>query len=341
MVWETECERMERVQAALSERSLVGDRGPIVAELLRQCRVGWDSRFRCRSPACPCCRRRIANRQKREIREMFSGFENHEMAFITIVLPPVRETADLDGVLKKGKSDFRNRIRACRRASSEWNDLAVVGWVEIDAVAVEQMQFIAPERRDLLLELAPFGCDTMGPVWVPTFHAIVYLGNNTVAELRAALRQQWPLEGQTDVQSFWPNQEFEVNLDRLVGYVGKFACSTDLCAPVQGGKLGDPWPPAWEAELLAWLHSGHRNAFERLRFSIQQKRNKQADQVDSKIERDVISPRAEPLPFMTYFVEDDVTTYAMYKYNYENQQQSSLRHPPAGIANRACYRGSP
>lgn len=283
----------------------------------------------------------MAARQKRELQEMFSGFQNSEMAFVTAVLPAVRNTADLGPVLKKGQSDLRNRIRACRRASDQWDDLAIVGWTEIDAVAADQMQFIAPERRDLLLQIAPIGCDMITPVWVPTFHCIVYLGNITVPELRAALQKQWSLEGQTDVQRFWPNQPFEVNLEKLVGYVSKFACSTSLCANVHGGKIADPWPPAWEAELLAWLHSGHRNAFERLRFSIRQKKTKQTDQVDSEIEINVTGHRSEPLPFATSFVDDEFTTNSMYKYYYENQQQSSFRHPPAGLLNSARHRGPP
>jgi hypothetical protein len=271
------------------------------------------------------------------MQDMFSGFENKEMAFVTVVLPAVRDLSDLHESFKKGLCDLRNRVRACRRASSLWNDLAIVGWLEIDAVAVEQVQFLAPERRDLLLSIAPIGCDTLGPIWVPTFHAVAYLGHNTIADLGAALRQQWPLPGQADVQQFWMEEEFERNLDRLVGYVNKFSCSTDLCAPVRGAKIADPWPPVWEAALLTWLHSGHRNAFERMRFSVQQRRPRQDRSAVPELDVDQAARRSEPLPFATSFAEAVFTSDPMYKYYHEDTHH----YPSPGPSDWASYRGPP
>lgn len=338
MIRRTKYERAERLKAALAERTAVNDRGATVAELMERCGVDWKGRFECRSPGCPRCRRKNIIRQQRRIQETFKGFENSEMAFITIVLPAVRDVADLHAVLKKGLSDLRNRVRACRRVSKLWNDIAVVGWMEIDAISVEQMPFVAPERRDLLLNLGSFGCDTQGPIWVPTIHAIVYLGHTTLASLAGAIEHQWPLQGQTNVRPFWPDHIFESNIDMLVGYVNKFACSTNLCADVNGGKITDPWPPAWEAHLLHWLHSDHRNAFERLRFSIGQKRDKASVVAVPETGPVESTSGADPMPFTT-LCEGSFTSNPMYKYNYENNFSTDACSPYSGQRNWDYHHG--
>jgi hypothetical protein len=274
------------------------------------------------------------------MQEKLRGVENSQMAFVTVVLPGVRDVRGIENVMKKGLTDLRNRVRASRRASKRWDSLGIFGWYEIDTTAFDQMAFVADERRDLLLEIAPIGCEDFGPVWVPTIHALVYLGDVDVAEVRTALQQQWSLPNQTDVRRFQANQEFEINVNNLVGYVNKFACATNLCAAVDGGKYADQWPPAWEAELLEWLHAGHRNAFERLRFRIGQKRPRKSTDIvlENSDER---ACAWEPLPFVVSFSAGPFTEIPTYKYNYENNRFASLLDPYSGPSRSPYYRNPP
>lgn len=183
----TKGERAARLKAELSERIGVAAEGPKVLELLSRCGVAWGGRFQCRSPGCPACRTRNAARQRRDMQDNLRGVENNQMAFVTLVLPGTRDVRNIEAVIKKGLTDLRNRIRACRRASKRWDSLEVFGWYEIDAVAFDQMPYIAKERRELLSHIAPIGCEDFGPVWLPTIHALVYLGDVEVADVRHAL----------------------------------------------------------------------------------------------------------------------------------------------------------
>lgn len=264
----SEGERFEGVKAALHERSLYDDGAGILADMLARCDVDWDRKYRCRSPGCPTCRRANIRREQRVFREMLDGATNADLAFVTVVLPGTRDIDDLTAILRKGVQDARNRVKACRRTSSHWDQLAILGWHEIDAISPEQLALLPPDRRALMAEIAPLDFDQDGPTWVPTFHAVAYLGDVTADELAEALRQQWPLAGQMNVKPFNPQRNVDDNRDRVISYGNKFGCETDLSADIKGGKLVEQWPATWEAEFLTWLHRGRRNAFERLRFAI-------------------------------------------------------------------------
>lgn len=340
MIRRTRGERDERLKAELAERVGVAGQGPKVVELLARCDVAWKGRFRCQSPGCPACRKRNIAKQRRDMQDKLRGVDNSQMAFVTVVLPGVRDVREIEAAMKKGLTDLRNRICACRRASKRWDSLEIFGWYEIDTIAFDQMPYLADERRELLSAIAPTGCEDFGPVWVPTIHALVYLGDVEVADAQHALEQQWPLANQTDIRRFQTDQEFEINVNNLVGYVNKFACSTSLCAPVDGGKYVDQWPPAWEAELLEWLHAGHRNAFERLRFRIGQKRPRKTTAVVLE-NLDKRACASEPLPFVVSFSEGPFTEIPTYKYNYENNRFAFLFDPYPGPSRSPYYRSPP
>lgn len=263
-------DRYDRLINMMEEIGLESGEYSALSRLL-DCGTAWNGRYTCRSPACPKCRRANIESAKQRMQETLADLNNDDMSFLTVVLRGTSDIDNLDKIITSEKTRLRNRIRAGRMKSADWNDVAVYGWVEIDAVSADFIQAVAPERRDLLLNIANVATASYGPTWFPSFHAIVYHPNIAPDEFQELLKRVWPLESQIDLLSFKPNNEFSDNVNRIVSYVNKFTCTMSLCADVKGGKLFQQWPAMWEAQLTNWLHQ-RRSAFEMLRFSIRQKR---------------------------------------------------------------------
>lgn len=316
-IWKRELERFERLKAVLAE-SAEGSVDWLLSQMMARCGVDWHGRYVCRSPACPSCRRRAIRRQQKETRAIFAGIPNEELAFVSIVIGGTADIHDVALLLRKGQQDLRNRLRACRRLSSRWDNCAIRGWHEVDAVFPEQTPLLAKERADLISALAPISADQVGPTWFGTIHAIVYVGDVTIGEFSDAMRQQWPLARQVDVRPFHRHQRVEDNLDRLVSYSLKFTCATDVPASVWGGKMHDAWPPSAEAELCLLLHHGRRNAFEQMRFFIGQKANRAVAPCASPDDVSCAGASDEAMPF-AMCLSDRFTTLPMYKYYYHQE----------------------
>jgi hypothetical protein len=248
---------------------------------LDTCGVDWQGRYPCRSPVCPRCRWTNIRKQQVKNREFFAEVPNADLAFATVVLSGSTALDEVAAtVATAGYKATRNRVNAGRKASSRLHGLAIRGNYEIDAFAADQLPYIAPERRALLHEIAPVRATEIGPMWVPTYHAIVRLNGLPHQEVQAALSQQWALPNQVMVKLFNEARTAEQNLDRITSYSHKHVCSTTL------GRIREPWPVAWTADLYSWL-AGRRNAFEFLPFSISPTKISSIDWQDEYIESEV------------------------------------------------------
>ncbi|MCJ1960186.1 hypothetical protein [Novosphingobium mangrovi (ex Hu et al. 2023)] len=264
-------ERLEKLIDALEWQAVEG--GSFAAlEKLSACGVEWGRRYACRSPGCPGCRGRNVKGRQKVLAERFAGCTKEGMGFLTIVLPGTNDLDQLGPLIDREKTRLRNRIRSGRAASPDWGYVFVDGTVEIDALSIDQVHALAPERRDLLLKVAPLGFGNTGPTWLPTFHCLVYRADIPTEEFQGCLERVWKEPGQVDFQPLYRHRSFDESLRRIGSYINKFTCSVDLCAPVRGAKIVEQWPAAWEADLVNWLHE-RRNAFERLHFIIGQKRS--------------------------------------------------------------------
>lgn len=262
----TSREKFDRLRTALrSERTAAST---ALATKLDACGHDWNGRFRCRSPACPTCKRANVRHQQRSVREFYQGAENAELALMSVVLPGTRDVDDISRIMARGYEGARKRIAARRARSCKWDDVHVTGWFEIDAIGAHQFPHLPPQRRTLLSDLAPMSFDQTGPTWLPTFHAICYLGPLHIGDMRDAFSHQWKLARQVDLTPFDSKKPVDENLDSVTAYANKFEAETTL-----QDRFVDPWPLAWQADLFTWLDRKPRNTFEFMRFTIGQKAN--------------------------------------------------------------------
>lgn len=256
----TSKDKLAQLRAALLEQqSKEADR---LAHDLDTCGVDWQGRYPCRSPACPRCRPRNIRTQQTDAREFFAEGTNENLGWMTVVLGGATDLGEVDDLVARSYRATRNRINAGRRATARWADFRMKGWHEIDALGAEHCPVLGTRRKALLDELGALRIGQNGPIWVPTYHAIVQLGHQLdLGEVRAAFQKQWPVPGQVHITPF--NQELETsdNIDRLTGYANKHCCTVRL------DHVREPWPVSWQAQLYTWLHAT-RNAFEYLRFGI-------------------------------------------------------------------------
>lgn len=216
---------------------------------------------------------------------MFLEAGNDEMALVTVVLGVVGSLADMDALLGKGRRDLRNAVNARRAARTAWGSLELLGWFEVDAVHSDDLQFVAPERRQLLASL---GADVgiSGPIWIATFHAVVRHEWIDWQEVRSVLAGQWPRHAQVDVQPFHGHLSPAQNLGNCVNYAVKHQAVTTL------GARAEPWPETWLAAYYTWLHEWSPS-FKRLRILL--RRNKKSKRLSVPI--NVRQVEVAPLPW--------------------------------------------
>lgn len=253
-------DRVERLRAELIQRE--DPEAHALAMELAACGIDWDGRYRCRCPACGRCRRTYIRSQQRAALAWAEGLDNADLGFVSIVARGTDELAALSDITAGISRNARNRLDAERRADPErWGSVRMLGWAEIDAVAGDHLPLLGSSRRTLLPQIAPVSIGSTDPTWIATAHAVVDVGGVSLAEVHDAFARQWSLAGQVDVQLFDTTRPVAENLERLVGYSNKHACSISL------GALKEPWPMSWQASLYSML-AMKRNAFEFLRFGI-------------------------------------------------------------------------
>lgn len=252
---------------------LVGSADPHAIQLghrLSECGVQWKGRYRCRSVGCPRCTRNHITQQQRKARWFFKGADNIDMAFMTVVLGGTCRLDDAAALIEATDKANRYRIGACRDSSTRWNDFAMWGSFEIDALGADHYPLLAPERLALLREIAPVLTGEAGPTWVPTYHALVHVGSLGVGEVQSEFAKTWSVPGQVHVQPFEMVRSVDENINRLVSYCCKGRFETRIPTTGPNGMHGcirESWPTAWQVDLVTWLHH-RRSAFEFLRFTV-------------------------------------------------------------------------
>jgi hypothetical protein len=254
----------EKLQASRSnsEQAYLAD--------LDDCGVKWSGRYRCNSVGCPRCTRKIISQQQKKARAFFADAYNPDMAFMTVVGPGTQDLDEADDFIEAMDKANRYRVTAGRSSSARWNDFAMFGAFELDAVGAEHVPLLGSERQALLAEVAPVSMRQDGPTWVPTYHALVHVGRLGIIEIQEAFARTWPVPGQVHVKPFETVRSVEANIDKLVSYSLKNSCEITLPKQLPNGqwdKLQVPWPVSWQADYGTWLHQ-RRNGFEYLRFSI-------------------------------------------------------------------------
>lgn len=286
---QTAKQRMDRLREALRAQRNPTDK-PLLDRLGR-CGVDWHGRYRCGSPACVRCRFINIRHQQRGTVEMLGHFTNQNLAWVTVVLGATTEVKGISTVIEKSRRDTKNRFVAARAKDDRWNDTYLRAWHEIDAVGVEHMPLLPPDRKGLVSALAPMAAS--GVTWLPTWHGILVRNHLSVEEITNELQCQWPLAHQVHVEGFDAKKTINANLDNLTSYSNKFHCSVSLM-----DHWKEPWPIHWQTQFFGWLHEGKRNPYEGLRMSINQANPTQEQEVCRVVEG------VSPMPFIHSFSGD-------------------------------------
>lgn len=268
----------------------------LLAELQR-CGADWkDGRYACATAACPRCRRNNIKRQQRETLRLLDGFQNEELAFVTVVVGGTTDIMDVGRMIRKSRQDTVNRFAAARRADRRWDDTYLRAWHEIDAAGAEHMPLLPPDRRALVPSFGPMPAHSLTPMWVPSWHAIMFTNGLPLDEIAWQFRKQWKLENQIDVKALWPHKLVAENLKGITSYANKHHTTVSLA-----DNQIDRWPVHWQAQYFGWLHQNGRNPFESLRMSI--------NQYEPKVQitvRKAVEPLS-PMPFVHSFTSDYVS----------------------------------
>lgn len=277
--------RLARLQEALREQRNPTDK-PLL-EKLERCAVDWNGRYRCRTPACPRCRRINSAKQQRDTVYKLGQLENADLAFVTVVLGGTMDINGVGAMIAKSRQDTVNRFAAARRNDERWHGTYLRAWHEIDAVGAEHIPLLPSKRKGLIPAFGPMPADSLTPMWVPTWHGILLLDNLSVEEVTDEFRRQWKLDYQVDVRPVTAEKAVTENLANVASYANKFHTTVNL-----ENFQTDPWPLHWEAQYFGWLNSGHRNPFEGLRMSINQCNPKEELEVCRAVES------LSPMPFI-------------------------------------------
>ena len=207
-------------------------------------RTGWPSM--CRSVACPSCRRWLGRGWRERAGSHFAEARSPACSHVTIMLACTGALDTIRGVVRDLRVDLRNlRDRSAVR-SSRWRSVSAYGLVEVDAHLRDDAMFLPPKRRAVVQELPCIGSGPM--TWVPHVHLCVHHPRLDRAELRDALRTQWPgLWGRVDVRPFEVG-DASVNAGNIAAYAAKMRMTTTLTDGIE-----ESWPVAWRAAFWSWL----------------------------------------------------------------------------------------
>lgn len=216
----------------------------------------------CRKIGCQRCREKCVHREVDKAVDLFGSCSNSEMAFATVVLGATCNVGDIKNMFAKARRQLRSVIDRRRRAKPRWNDIEVLGWMEVDLVEEDQLDAIGTQRRSLIDQVGLPTFIRGRPIWVVTFHGVVRLVDRVDRySFAEALKEVWPEERQVHVEPFLEEKSLRQNLNSLVRYCLKFKCETNL-PPVKVG-----WRPERIAEFYEFM-AGWSRGFQRCKISI-------------------------------------------------------------------------
>lgn len=196
-------------------------------------------------------------KQQQVVVEQFADANKRDMSLVTIVFDLAASAAEIEGVWKKGKSDFHNLWNAMKRERRRWDDVQVVGWLEAVPVISDDLHRLGSQQRDLLVGL---GFDqqrhTASPAWLVHIHAIVHHPGLAFQEIRDALADQWSTDRAVDVQPFYADKDRDESVRDIVKYALKYPTGREVAG------VYDEWRPEWMAEFFEAVDAfsdGHKS----------------------------------------------------------------------------------
>ena len=200
------------------------------------------------------------------------------MAMITIILAAVSDVNELTDVMRKARTDLRNIVNRQRSASSKWDIVEAMLWLETDAFSPDEFAQLGPDKRRQVSELS--GLFTMQDpvVWVPSLHGIMRIGNGLDAgALRMVMEHQWPGHQRVDVRPFSAKKSVTANLDDIINYSLKHECTTDFFDEDSGLVQQREWDSKWLCSYYEWLHLNSRG-FQSTKIQVGRKMVKETKQ---------------------------------------------------------------
>ena len=240
---------------------------------------GWGNLNYCKVPLCPRCHMRERTVQTaKAIQKRFSGLQNEDLAFATILLPVQLNFTEMTAVVENEKRRLRTFVDRQRKKDARWDDFELLGWWEIDRTTFGEALSSGRKTRlafeDLNLPLLEAPSKT---IWKPHLHAIVKKGRLSSSEIANALRKETHTgKYQVDIQEFHKGREVANNLKNVIRYSLKFRIENDYKAPdpqdfINSDETTKPSRDWWPSEdILAyvdWLCL-KRSGFQSLRVVI-------------------------------------------------------------------------
>ncbi|GGF87081.1 hypothetical protein GCM10010924_13490 [Rhizobium wenxiniae] len=261
----------------------------------------WNNVRYCGLPLCPRCFLRERKDQTRQaIRSTFSCCANEDLAFATILLPPIMCLSDLRQIMNKEKRKFVNLANRKRRQDIKWDSFQMLGWWEVDRMEFGALQNAGRKTRIALEALGmPLLAADNDTFWRPHLHVIIQTGGVPLEEIKLAFKadgHSGPY--QVDIQPFDVDRPVNRNIQRIVRYCLKFRIEDDF----KGKRFADFdeddrdakkdrswWPDKDIRAYVAWLKGDDMSGFRSLRFALG-KKQKTAMNAASKM----VSPETCP-----------------------------------------------
>jgi hypothetical protein len=231
-----------------------------LAKRLWRCQQGRKDRRRgisaswprlCRRPACASCRKFLAQGWRDWAAAQMANADNGSCYLVTIMVARSEALEVLPECVYGLRTALRNLRDRKARQDSCWGRVGLVGQVEIDALGVEDIYLLPPQRRMVIEALPVLGRSdpSSRDVWIPHLHIGCHAPGLDMADLELALERQWPGAGRVDVRCFQDRSAGE-NAGRIIGYASKHMMRLAL-------KDGfyDAWPYSVQARYWGWLHS--------------------------------------------------------------------------------------
>ena len=183
----------------------------------------------CNSPFCPRCRHKRQKDAAKDALLKFSYVPRDQLRFLTILLPVLYspDKTDLKQRRDKAKKDIIKALRPL-------NDVRLFGYFEIDVKDADNLDITSREYKVLSdLGLLPIlNARFLNHPYLLHYHAIVDLGQNTVADLRSALQPHFPHNYQINIKQLYAQKLVPDNLQNLAFYMLKFRAqfSTNIYA---------------------------------------------------------------------------------------------------------------
>lgn len=212
--WTSRVEREER------ERSVISCYPELLAEKIAECgrEIRPRNLHRCRSPACPTCRKLRGRKEGRRAIKFMAGAANHDLLLLTVAVGVVRDLWQVAGANQKFTFDSRNLVRAARQDwPRRWGGFRLYGWPEVDVISSNDMPFMPDKLRNYVTSFKPDWNDD-GVAYMPHWHLLVDGAGLDRQEVGAAFMDQWRVDGAVDVRPFHPNRSVDENIAAIAKY---------------------------------------------------------------------------------------------------------------------------